>query len=230
MDGIQKKKRRQSKSTHLALQKKQADEARRTSVSESSEGNEEVTETPEFAETATEAAPVDEAMPTAEAAPTGFEQYYTKVFLEWDPPEFQQQKKTENWYLWLGIAAAILITIAIFTKAYMVAVTFFLLAIVIVMLSQKQPDRISAKLTDTGILFHNNFYPYHNIDEFWILYDPPRVTTLNLKPKKSMRYPISIEIDEADPVKIREVLLEYLDEDEEKEEEFIEHLSRRFRF
>lgn len=156
--------------------------------------------------------------------------YYSKVVMEWEPKEFREHKRNENWYLWLGIIAAIFITVAIFLKAYIVAVTFFLLAVVVVMFAQQPAKRIEVRITDTGIERNGKFHPYHKLEKFWIFYDPPHITTLNFRLKQRHLPDIHVEIEKQDPVALRDALLEYLPEDEEKEEDFTDVLARRLHF
>lgn len=158
------------------------------------------------------------------------QQWFTKILMEWEPVQFRDAPRGDNWYLWLGIAAAILITIAILTKTYIVAVTFFLLAVVLVMFAQKPIKRHRVRITDTGIEVGEQFYPYHKLKSFWILYNPPQVTTLNFQQRDKISLNINIEIEDEDPVKIRDILLEYLTEEENKEEDFIDAISRRLHF
>lgn len=200
MDGIQKKKHH-AKRTHLAL-KKQHHESLRDHYSSPKPTH------------------------TEEPAP----KHYSKVLMEWDPSEFREHHRTENWFLWLGIVAAIFITLAIFLKAYIVAVTFFLLALVIVMTVQKPAKRIDFKITDTGIVIDDLFYPYHQLDSFWILYDPPHVMKLHFRRKERLRFDLHVEIEDQDPVAIRDLLLEYIEEKEDVEEPVIDAIARRLRF
>jgi hypothetical protein len=157
-------------------------------------------------------------------------QHYRKVLFEWHPKEFHEHKKGENWYLWLGIITAIFITIAIFTAAYIVAVTFFLLAVVIVMFAQRPAETIDVKITDTGIEKDDRFYPYHTLEKFWIFYNPPHVTRLHIRQKTRLMPDLHIEIEDQDPVALRDALLEYLPEDEAAEENFTDTVARRLRF
>lgn len=157
-------------------------------------------------------------------------QWFTKILMEWEPVEFREAPRNDNWYLWLGIAAAVLITIAILTKTYIVAVTFFLLAVVLVMFAQKPVKRMRVRITDTGLEVRNRFYPYHTLKNFWVLYNPPHVTTLNFSQREKISLYINIEIEDQDPVKLRDILLEYLPEDENKEEDFVDAVARRLHF
>ncbi len=157
-------------------------------------------------------------------------QWFTTIFMEWNPLEFREMARGDNWYLWLGVITAILITIFILTKTYIVAVTFFLVAVVLVMFAQKPSKRVRVRLTDTGIEIRDKFYPYHSLKSFWILYEPPHITTLNFEQKSKVTLNINVEIENEDPVAIRDILLQYLPEDEEKEEDIVDTIARRLRF
>lgn len=157
-------------------------------------------------------------------------QWFTKILMEWEPLEFREAPRNDNWYLWLGIAAAVLITISILTKTYIVAVTFFLLAVVLVMFAQKPAKRMRVRITDTGIEIRDRFYPYHKLKKFWILYNPPHVMTLNFSQRDKVSLNLNIELENQDPVEVRDILLNYLTEDENKEEDFVDAVARRLHF
>lgn len=166
----------------------------------------------------------------ADASTEEEQQWFTKVLMEWEPLEFREAPRNDNWYLWVGIVTAILITISILTKTYIVAVTFFLLAVVLVMFAQKPVKRMRFRITDTGIEIRDKFYPYHSLKKFWIFYNPPHVMTLNFSQRDKISLTLVVEIENEDPVKIRDILLQYLAEDETKEEDFFDAVARRLHF
>jgi len=69
------------------------------------------------------------------------------------------------------------------------------------------------KLVADGIRVDDYFYDYDNIRSFWIFYETEEeIRVLSLHSKKTFLPYIQIPIGNANPIKIRETLLQYLPE------------------
>ena len=73
-------------------------------------------------------------------------------------------------------------------------------------------------ITEDGIFIGNKFIDYEDLRSFYIIYYPPEIKNLYFETKSIIKQRIAIPLEGQDPVYIRELLLEYLDEDLEKEE------------
>jgi len=154
---------------------------------------------------------------------------YGNSLMSWQAPEYERQEKGRTWFVGAAVIAAFLIAASIWTRNYLLIIIIALFAIILYILHKKEPLIISIKITEKGIRFGDKFYPYKNIEEFWIIYDPP-AKTLNIKTKNTFFPQVSIEIEDHDPLKIRDLLLEYIEENEDKTEETNgEKLARRLK-
>jgi len=63
------------------------------------------------------------------------------------------------------------------------------------------------------------FYPFSELEKYWIIYNPPEVKTLYFEPKNIIKHRLSVPLLDADPLLIRSYLNQYLFEDLDVEEE-----------
>lgn len=143
---------------------------------------------------------------------------YGKELLSWRAPEYEKQEKSRGWFITASIIGAALVVGSIIMRNYLMIIVIALFAIVIYILHKKEPLMLNITITNKGVKIGEKFYLYKDLENFWIIYDPP-VKTLNFKTSRNFFPEISIQIENQDPVEIRETLLSYLEEDEEKNEE-----------
>ena len=100
----------------------------------------------------------------------------------------------------------------------------------IILMFQRSDDEVEFKITEDGISINQKFYNYQDIQNFFIIYEPPEVKTLYFEPKSIISPRIPVALEDQDPVKIRELLLQYLDEDLDREDEPVsDQTSRLFK-
>jgi hypothetical protein len=89
---------------------------------------------------------------------------------------------------------------------------------------------IKLNIREDGLEIGRNFYSYRDLNNFWIIYQPPEVKKIYVSFKSRIAAPLVISLENQNPLKIRKTLLEYLPEDLEKEEEpASDSLSRTFK-
>lgn len=59
---------------------------------------------------------------------------------------------------------------------------------------------------------NREIYEFNNMHSFWIFYEPPHIKLLSLHMKGKFVPYIHMPIHEEDPVKIREILLDFIPE------------------
>ena len=87
------------------------------------------------------------------------------------------------------------------------------------MQSHQKPLKVPFKITELGIVIGNRFYGFSELESFYIVYEPPEVKTLFFETKSSFRPLLRIPLVDANPLKVRVSLKEFLSENFEKEEE-----------
>jgi len=154
------------------------------------------------------------------------EQSMGGVLMRWTPLEYQFESKEENWYLAGGVIAAIFISGAILFRNYLMAVTFFLLAVVIYIYSERKPHKIPVELREFGIRVGAKFYSFRDLSRFWIIYRPGDLKTLTIETNNLFNPTVSIQIEDQDPNKIRDILKDRLYEDLDHQESSVDRIAR----
>jgi len=142
-----------------------------------------------------------------------------EVHIEWDFPEFIKERKSKLWYLGVAIILVLLLLYSIMTVNYLFVIILFLSVFIIVYQFFQEPRQVNVKIAQDGIIIDNDFYPYKLLKNFWIIYQPPEVKNLYVGFKNNIRKSYSIPLHDINPIKVRDLLLQYLKEDTEKEEE-----------
>ncbi|MFA6215365.1 MAG: DUF5673 domain-containing protein [Patescibacteria group bacterium] len=152
-----------------------------------------------------------------------------KTIFQWQFPEFPKYERDKKWYTWGAVAVVLFLLYSVFAANFLFGL-ITIIAALIVMLFHRSENTVDFEITEDGIAVGKSFYEYKKIKNFYIFYEPPEIKTLYFEPKNifSPRIPISLENE--NPVKIREVLRQYLEEDLEREHEPVsDQTSRMFK-
>jgi|GEM_PF-496534 len=151
---------------------------------------------------------------------------YDKAVFTWVAPEYVQHPKTKRWYMIAAILAGVLILYDFFTANLTMAVAVIVLGAVYYYLHNNHPPKdIKITLSRMGIKVGNMIFPYSAIQAFWIIYNP-HVKTLNLRVKEHFFSDVVIQLNQEDPVPVREFLCGQIPEWEGKNETFSEVVLR----
>ncbi len=156
----------------------------------------------------------DEVIETQEQEPD-----YGEVFVAWDFYEHETQERGRWWYIIAVVVVLILLGYSYFDHNFLLAVIVVLTILIFVISELRGPDFHTFAITEDGLLAGPQFFPYVELNNFFIIYQPPAVKALYFDPKSILRPHIGIPLGDQDPNEIRELLLNYLPEDLEKEEE-----------
>ncbi len=142
-----------------------------------------------------------------------------KTLIEWQFPERPKTERSKAWYLTLIIIGGLLFTWALITLNFLFALIVVICAFILLFQQKKETSLLNFRISDSGIQVGQKFYPYKNLDNFWILYEPPVIKNLYFEFKSKIIPRLGIPLEQMNPVKIRKILLDYLDEDLSKENE-----------
>lgn len=146
--------------------------------------------------------------------------------INWEAPEYVQHEKGWMWFLVAGIAMLGLAIYAAFTDNWTLVVALIVIAAVYVWQHGQTPKHVKILISKTGIKVGEKEYLYQNIKNFWIIYNPPHVKTLNIKSNSSVMPDLAIQLGDQDPAELRTFLCAYVREDEDREETTGETLVR----
>jgi len=113
----------------------------------------------------------------------------------------------------MGGILLVIIVYALITNSILMAITFILIGMLGYIYAEREPRTIQMEINPDGIKVDNYFYEFDDIRSFWIFYEVEEgLKILSLHSKKTFLPYIHIPIGNANPIKIRETLLQYLPE------------------
>lgn len=150
-----------------------------------------------------------------------------KVLAEWEFSEFTKYERGKAWYFWMILLVVLIMVYSVITVNFLLAVIVIIGAITLTLIHQREPAQISIKITEDGLETSDRFFPFSEIKNFYLIYQPPVVKSLFFEFKSLTKPRLNVPLVEQNPVSVRETLLKYLSEDLAKESEPLsESLSR----
>lgn len=149
---------------------------------------------------------------------------------EWRAHEHTHQPKNATWFMVLAASITIVCGILVFLGNLIGAITVGLVGGLTYYVAQRHPAMMRYRLMVDGVAVNNLLYHYKNLQAFNIIYEPGEVKTVIVRGKRTFAPLLHLEIGDADPVAIRDILLEFLPEDQEMEEPVVDILARRLGF
>jgi len=137
--------------------------------------------------------------------------------ISWLIPEFEKHARTKRWYVFMIIAAFVLLIYSFFSSNFLFAFIIIISALIIILHDGQEPILIRFTLTDEGIAVGRKFYDYDQFKDFSVIYKPRQdVKNLYFEFKNALKPRLSIPLLDMNPLLIRENLLKYLSEDLER--------------
>jgi hypothetical protein len=144
--------------------------------------------------------------------PANFSPSNEPVFA-WVAPEYEYIEKHPKWYWVMGAILLAIIIYALVTNSLLMAITFILIGMLGYIYAERQPRQIRIEINPEGVIVDKIMYEYDDLKSFWIFYEVESgFKILSLHSQKAFLPHIHIPIGEANPILIREVLLNYLPE------------------
>ena len=140
----------------------------------------------------------------------------TPVF-SFESPEHQTYEKGPGWYVTIGLLVALLITYAIYDRAWSfglaLAVSF---SMYYWFLFKQKPKMLNVKITKTGVKIGAHEYNYNQISCFWII-NRPHDHKINIRLKRHFMPDVTLFLGNSNPEPIRHYLKEKVQEIEKNE-------------
>jgi uncharacterized membrane protein len=131
----------------------------------------------------------------------------------WNAPEYEHFEKHPKWYWVMGGVLLAIVIYALVTNSILMAITFILIGMLGYIYAEREPRIIPIEINPDGIKVDNYFYNYDDLKSFWIFYETEEgIKVLSLHSKKTFLPHIHIPIGNANPILIRETLINYLPE------------------
>ncbi len=142
-----------------------------------------------------------------------------KILSQWSFPEFVKYKRSRRWYAVAILITAVLLIYALVTSNILFATIIIIASIIFVLNEKRESKTIHFKISEEGIVVDNVLYEWPEIKNFWIIYEPDKVKNIYFEFKSLLLPRLPIPLQDQDPVAIREILLDYIDEDIDREGE-----------
>lgn len=149
------------------------------------------------------------------------------ILLTWESWEYPPTERSGRWYAIATTAGLGCLLYAMFTANYIFAVIIVMFALIIMMRDIRKPARTQTYITTEGVVFVDRLYPFKDIQDFSITYDPPSVKNLYLTFHKTLQPTLSIPLEEANPNLVRAALLPFVYENLGREGETLTDTLRR---
>lgn len=138
----------------------------------------------------------------------------------WETASFERVERGPRWYIWMMVVAVALTAYAIYTQNYLFAFIILLTAIILILAANKQdPRNVLIQVGTNGVVYDGTFYQYDALSDFAIIFQPPETKILYIQPKGLVGIRLRIDLDDQDPVALRNHLKKYMDEDLNLQEE-----------
>lgn len=136
----------------------------------------------------------------------------------WEFPEFEKHQRGKIWWIIFSVVFVGMLLYSYFSDNFLFALILVIAAILYFSINRHEPEMVEFAITEDGIFVGRQFVEYSDIREFYIIYYPPEIKKLYFETKSNFKQRIVIPLEDMDPVYIREVLLNYLEENIKKEE------------
>ena len=140
----------------------------------------------------------------------------------WEAPSHTHHERTSGWYLAAAVVALLFVAYAVWTANFLFAFIILLMAMLVVLAGNEEPHSVLCQIGDTGVVWGGRLYPYRDIDQFAVIYQPPMAKVLYIDFNSSIKPRLRIPLEDQDPNEIRVHLKQYLSEDLDLQSE---HLS-----
>ncbi len=145
--------------------------------------------------------------------------------ISWEAWEFEPQTRSTRWYVAIVCIGIALIIYAILASNPIFALIILMTGVLILINSLHKPKRIQIHITTDGIVFGKQFHEYTDLKDFSIIYQPP-VKKLYIDFKRFYRPIMSIDLADVDAIAVRDTLLQFIDENIEREDQLMTDLAR----
>ena|SRR3989344_9280896 len=142
-----------------------------------------------------------------------------RVVFDWVVNEYEKHDRSKRWYVLMAVVGAALLLYAVISGNYLFALIVVLFGIILFLQDMLQPAEVSFAITEAGIVVGNKFYPFKEITNYWMIYNPPEVKNIYFSTNNILKHRLQISLLDNDPRPIRDFLNQFLVEDLDQEEE-----------
>lgn len=147
--------------------------------------------------------------------------------MSWESWEFPYVERSKRWYVIASTIGLFLILYALFTGNFIFGIIVLMFAVITLIRDLKRPSRVPVHITSKGLVFGEAFFPFEDIRDFSLTYDPPDINNLYVDFHGRFQPMLSIGLEDLNPNEIRSTLLPFVFENLEREGESLTDVLRR---
>ena len=150
-----------------------------------------------------------------------------KTDISWSVPEYSEHKRSKRWYMIAITILSLLLIYSFLTANFLFAIILIIVGITMTIQDRQKTPEVIFSISDDGITLGEKLYSFSTFKNFWMYYDPEENKMLFLEFKNSIKPRLAVPLLNKNPLRVRSILLRYLTEDIEKENEPVsEQLTR----
>ncbi len=155
------------------------------------------------------------------------EEDHGQILFNWKFPEYTQRERGLLWYIVVGLIFIFVFIYSFLSGNFLFIVFLILFGLIIFLHFKRVPMEVDLKIFEDGLMLGLNFYEWQEIKSFRLVYKPPEIKRVYFDFKSVLAPEISAPLEEEDPIEIRKILKNYLEEDLDRPEEtLIDRLNR----
>jgi hypothetical protein len=148
--------------------------------------------------------------------------------ISWAAYEYEKRAYGKYWYIKMGVIVSVLIVFSVLAKSYFFLAFVILAFTMLVVYSRREPRKISFTISAGGIFIGNRLQEFSNFKSFWI-FNKQGIRELLLETGQMMQPYLHLPLGDADIKKIRKILISRLPE-KEYQEPMLDQLARALGF
>jgi hypothetical protein len=150
-----------------------------------------------------------------------------RVLLGWRARSWKNHDKDRKWYIAAGVPVALLIVLMFINENWLGGVLFGLIGGAYYIFAHAEPDILDVSISELGVYYGQQFWQYQEIRQFWmIISDQVRTLHLETIGDRGHTDEVMIQLEDVNPLDVREMLAKNVPEAEGRKEDFFHRLGR----
>ncbi len=141
-----------------------------------------------------------------------------KELLGWEVAEYHEHARGKLWFVVAALIGLALIFYSLQERNFLFAFIVIMVAVILITHSIRPSVRYYFGVYELGVGLGGRFYPWKELNCFWMAYEPPEIKTLYVE-FTGFRPRLPVPLEDTDPNSVRQVLKDFVEEDTSKTDE-----------
>jgi len=140
--------------------------------------------------------------------------------ISWQAEKFENFERHPRWYISVFVILVALLFYSLLSNNFLLSILIVLAGIIIYLFEKKDPETYHFAVCPTGIIAHDRFYDFLDLESFWIFYEPGVSGRKELSLQTNSHFQPYVHIplgDKVNPNKLRKILKKYMAEQQHRE-------------